>query len=119
MRFVRVSAAIVLCLAAIGPASAHGGFSAPARIQVSHGPSFRARTSFKATIGINATLVGGGLYNGGEGVSEITVFAVPSAAQRYMNATGRALPAAHSNILLPPATVTGDYTYIWANNGPE
>ena len=121
MGFLRMSAALVVCLGAFGPAWAHGGFSfsAPARVQVSHGQGYHSRTSYKATLVVNGTLAGGGLYAGDEGVSEITVFSVPSAAQRYMNATGRALPASHSNILLPPATTNGDYTYIWENNGPE
>ncbi len=111
----------MVCLGAFGPAWAHGGFSfsAPARVQASHGQSYHGRTSFKATVVVVGAPAGGGLSAGGEGVSEVTVFSVPSAAQRYMNATGRALPASHSNILLPPATATGDYTYIWENNGPE
>ena len=118
MGFLRVSGAIVLCLAAVAPAWAHGGFSfsVPARVQVIHP---QARTSFRTTVGLNVTLPEGTAYERGEGVSEMTVFSVPSPEQRYRTATGGALPAAHSNILLPPATPKGDYTYIWENNGPE
>ncbi len=78
-----------------------------------------SRTSFKTSIGVNVILPAGAAYERAEGSSEIVVFSVPSPAQRYMAATGRALPASHSNILLPPATPKGDYTYIWENNGPE
>ncbi len=121
MGLVRMSGAIVVCLGAFGSAWAHGGFSfsAPARVQVSHGQSYHGKTSYRTTVVVNAPLAGGGLYAGGEEVSELTVFSVPSAAERYRNATGRALPASHSNILLPPTTANGDYTTIWENNGPE
>lgn len=38
---------------------------------------------------------------------------VPSDDERFRAATGRALPADHGLILLPPATPNGDYTYMW------
>ena len=119
MAFLRIQA-FLFCLSAAAPAYAHGGFSfaAPARVHVSHASSYHGRTNFRASVIFNG-IGGNGPYNDVEPVTEITVFSVPTDAQRYMTATGRALPASHSNILLPPATPKGDFTYIWENNGPE
>ena len=120
MRLSRMFGGLAVCLSVIGPAGAHGGFSMPpARIQTGHALGHQTNRSFKASVVINGSVDSSALYAGGEGVSEMTVFSVPSEAQRYMNATGRALPESHSNIRLPPATPKGDYTYIWENNGPE
>ncbi len=42
--------------------------------------------------------------------------AIASAAERYRAATGKALPASHGTIVLPPTTPGGDETYIWATS---
>jgi hypothetical protein len=42
--------------------------------------------------------------------------AMPSDAERYRLATGKALPASHGTIVLPPSTPGGDETYIWATS---
>ena len=38
---------------------------------------------------------------------------IPTEAERYQLAFGKALPASHGVIVLPPSTPNGDITYIW------
>ena len=42
-----------------------------------------------------------------------------SEAERYQLATGRALPAKHGLILVPPTTPRGDSTFIWPSGDSQ